>query len=49
MQASVRENPSVKRWSCIGWRAPIANYELQADHAVFGAIALSLVFGPHVD
>ena len=25
-----------------------ANYKLQADHAAFGGIALSLVFGPHV-
>ncbi len=25
-----------------------ANYALQADHAAFGGIALSLVFGPRV-
>jgi hypothetical protein len=28
------------------WHA-FSNYKLQADHAAFGDIALSLAFGPH--
>ena len=30
------------------WRHASSNYELQADHAAFGGIALPLAFGPHV-